>query len=434
MHKRLLSLLPVVVVVGLALSQGASAPGLSPYDRFMIAGKPVAQVGVPVFTEFKVDETRREDCEPSPRGDLCIEQSYGNLSAAEGPLRALESMRDELRAGSLTIDQCHFITHNIGFGAVIFYDRDFAQILNVVAPDCSEGYLHGTFVPFFSDLDPGSAPALASRAADLCSDENTASEYALSNCGHGSGHAIVLRSGYNLPLAIETCALAWPDRGRVYTNCLQGVFMENFIPSHGVRSPWVVPDDLVSPCTVFTDQIVADACFVQLGDRLALTPSLGIEGFASLCGSLAGDGAISNPANAVDRCFYGLGRHVAMRGGASSGSPTALELCAVAAKYGGEPICIAAYATSNVRLVRGIREPGDSDAARLCRTITAPPLRDACWWGVGKAMLDNSGAEYFVEGFDPIARCRDERVAGEIDLASCARGLSGLPYGRGTTI
>lgn len=415
MRRFLLSLIPLssVALFLLLLGRGTTSPVPYAEDRFILDGKPVATIGIPVSRPFVPDQTRLDECAEGRVGEACREQAFGNLSANSGPEAALAIMLEGLRSGSVSPDECHMVAHAIGSGAMVYFDGDFSRVISVISPYCSDGYLHGSFQPLFSDLPVDDQAAFVERILEVCREGITPSEVVMGDCAHGAGHAVMLRSGFNLPLAIKSCVGAWPS-GRPYVQCLQGVFMENFIPSYGIRSPWLKKDDLLYPCGSFANEDIDAACYVQAGDRLTLTPGLTIEGYAKICADLSG--------RSRGACLFGLGRTVAFREAARTGIDP-LELCEVAASYGGAEICVAGYAVTEVRQTRGLVEPASASASSACRRASAATIRHACWWGIGRALFDNGGAEIFDEGFDAEARCREEGIDNAEDVRSCASGL-----------
>ena len=428
MRRLLIALLPLPLLA-LALFAGGGVGDVDPTNRFSTEGKPVAVVGEPLGSPFALDPTKLSDCSAGPAGARCREQAFGNLAFNDGPEAAWATLRGGIAGGSIPADECHMLTHRIGAGTLLRFDDSIDRVVEYSAPDCSEGYLHGAFEPLFTDLDPRDGAALAGRVAELCgSGRAWTLAFVQINCMHGAAHATMLRSGYNLPLALDVCRRATITAGEpedLYISCLEGAFMENFIPSYAVRSPWLSDEDLRYPCPTFTETAVARACWVQLGDRLALLADLTLEGFAQVCAEA--------PAEWRVVCFQGFGRTVAFR---SLGAPSALPVanCTIARPFGGEAACYWQFANSTVVELRGSGQtPISAPIAAVCRLAPDDRTRQACWQGIGYGLYTDGGAEgaYRDENgvirptFDPAERCRREGIDPGAPLDWCAAGATG---------
>jgi hypothetical protein len=430
MRRLTLALLVVLPVASLAAASllGAGRVGdRDPAGRFSTSGKPAAVVGEPVGSLFVPDATLLGDCSAGPVGARCREQALGNLATAEGPAVAMARLRTGIADGTIPPDECHMATHKIGSGAMRYFEGDIASVVAASIPDCTEGYLHGALEPLFIDVGPADRSGISGRMADSCgSARSWKLAFVQQNCFHAAAHAAMLRSGYNLPLVIDACRDSTsgepPD---LFPSCLQGAFMENFIPSYAVRSPWLDDDDLVFPCPTFADRNVARACWIQLGDRLALLPGLSLETFAQLC--------TRAPGTMRQICIQGLGRTIAHR---SIGAPPRgpVDDCSIAAPVDGEAACLWQFALSSMNENRGVAtSPLSQRVGASCRLVAAGPSREACWQGLGYGLYQDGGAEgaardeqgRIIPPFDPSERCAREGIGPGEALEWCARGASG---------
>jgi hypothetical protein len=180
----------------------------------------------PVAGGFEPDETRLEDCN---RDYACLEQAFGNLAYREGPKPTIR-MFDRLMTTDEAVEgNCHRIVHMIGSASLARYHGNVAKAFAEGSASCWSGYYHGILSHAFTDVE---LENLGPASRGLCDDEEIrATDYLAYQCVHGLGHGLMIYTGYNLPLSLETCdelATEWDQ-----SSCSGGVFMENVTPSLG---------------------------------------------------------------------------------------------------------------------------------------------------------------------------------------------------------
>ena len=214
---------------------------------FVVGATGSASSGGSVAAAFKPDDTKVEDCDTEWR---CFEQAFANLAYEEGPGPALDRFDREIKTPGPIEADCHRIVHAIGAGALKHFDNDVGKAFAAGRASCTSGYYHGILERAFLGLEEDE---LAPTSRKLCSDaEIRKTEFIAYQCVHGLGHGLMIYTGYDLPLSIETCHQLngeWDQK-----SCTGGVFMENIQSSYGVRSRWLRNKDLIYPCNFVADR------------------------------------------------------------------------------------------------------------------------------------------------------------------------------------
>ena len=385
-------------------------------------GAGVARPGTPVSRPFVPDQTTIEEC-----GRLlsCLEQALGNVAAANGPKVAWETLDRLIEAGTMDAVRCHLSAHRIGAGAMLWAEDDVAGAFSFYRSDCVDGYTHGAISGLLNNIASSDGPAMAQRIADACLNTyRWPNEMQESNCAHGGGHAIMLQSGYDLPLSLATCHLAFPADSIAESsalNCVNGAFMENFHPSYDVKGEWLDYGDPFAPCrTLVLDESDELSCWIHTTyalNRISLVgKTYDVAGFARACDSLD-----PLPRN---RCYLGLGREIAVKRDVS----LVVNACGLGRSGGAELACIfqAAYQmTANLSGL--IADPG-IDTRSLCVRLTNTETAEACWRSFGHFMLYDTAPN--ISGTIE-ERCLAYGVPAGLPLDFCLRSASGEQYAQG---
>lgn len=121
---------------------------------------------------------------------------------------------------------CHFIAHRIGQGAYDVDPGNWRNILGSINSECGYGGLHGVLEGYI-----GAGGTVDKSTVPTFCDKDPA-------CLHGLGHIILINKDNDIKLAKDLCrALSgdWHEQ-----QCLNGVYMERFIPyslvDHGIVS------------------------------------------------------------------------------------------------------------------------------------------------------------------------------------------------------
>ena len=342
----------------------------------------------PVAGAFKPDGTGLDDCD----GDFaCLEQAFGNLAYRDGPKPTIERF-DRLMATDDAVEgNCHRIVHMIGSAALARYHGNVAKAFSEGSASCWSGYYHGILSHAFSNVE---LDELGPTARGLCEDgEIRKTDYLAYQCVHGLGHGLMIYTGFNLPLALETCdelATQWDQ-----SSCSGGVFMENVTPSLGAATQWLKDDDPVYPCNSVAKRHKY-YCYLMVTSRILEVNGYDWKETAAACKSVEPDW--------VAICFQSYGRDAS--GSTRQDADEIVRLCDLAGRW--ETDCIYGAArdiTSN--------DAGAERARHLCeRADTA--LKDVCYDGIGTILRGLSASEEDVRAACAAATTRY--------LAACLRG------------
>jgi mono/diheme cytochrome c family protein len=316
-----------------------------------------AKSPVSVAARFTPDETKIADC---GAGDSpCFEQAFGNLAYEKGPKRALAVFTRMIDTDP-TVHVCHRIAHAIGAGALAHYHGKVGPAFADGSAVCWSGYYHGILERAFEGVSEQDLPAVARR---LCASHvvrrNTFTAY---QCVHGLGHGLMIYTGYDLPLALQTCdalATAWDQ-----TSCTGGVFMENLQTSYGTTSEWLRDDDPLYPCPTVAERDKL-YCYLMVTSRILDVVGGDWQKTVDWCRKAE--------TNWVATCFQSLGRDAS---GRSLQDPSKiLGICALAGGMARECIYGAARDITSM----------DAGARRSTGFCAKAPARNRtyCFNGVG---------------------------------------------------
>lgn len=385
--------------------------------------KSAVEPGTPVSRPFVVDETTVESCgENIP----CLEQALGNLAALAGPEVAWSELERLTASGQFRPTACHLATHRIGAGTMLWSGGSIEVVLANYRPNCADGYIHGAMDDLLSDLDARDAAGMAARVDEACGDPGDwPNIFEQSNCAHGAGHAMMLHSGYDLPLALDACRDALEreelgDEHPVYLGCVNGAFMENYNPSYDVAGRWLDYDDPYATCDeIELGELEELSCWIHATYALRTTYLVergdDVAGFAAACDRL-------EQPMALNRCYLGLGRELGMFG---SDPAFVAKSCALGRPLDGERACIFQSAYQQIFLLRGTTDDPARGVRELCGLLAGRPVAADCWRGIGHAAYTDPSHE---DPGSPLERCRALRVPEGIPLELCVRQASGEPY------
>jgi hypothetical protein len=342
----------------------------------------------PVAGNFEPDETRLEDC----AGDFaCLEQAFGNLAYREGPKPAITLFDRLMKSDDAVEGNCHRIVHSIGSAALARYEGNVAKAFAEGSASCWSGYYHGILERAFVDAE---LDELGPTARRLCDDEGIRkTDYLAYQCVHGLGHGLMIYTGYDLPLSLETCddlATGWDQ-----SSCTGGVFMENISSSYGFTSQWLKEDDPIYPCNDVAKRHKY-YCYLMVTSRILSVNGYDWRDTAETCERVEKDW--------VAICFQSYGRDAS--GSTRQDSAQIVRLCRFAGRW--ETDCIYGAArdiTSN--------DAGASRARLLCERADTP-LRDVCYDGIGTILRGLSASDDEVRSACAAATTRY--------LSSCLRG------------
>lgn len=315
----------------------------------------------PVAGNFRADDTVVDDCAEEEYS--CRQQAFGNIAYRQGAKAALNLFDEQIASNELVRADCHRIGHVIGSAAFARYEGNVAKTFALGSSTCASGYYHGILERAFVGVNTKSK--LVDVARSLCDGSGVRRRGFLDyQCRHGLGHGLMIQTGYDLPVALSTCAkleTRWDD-----VVCTGGAFMENVTTRFGFRSSWLSEDDPLDPCgrIPFRNQ---RSCYLRAAVRVLTFHDNDFEKTAATCAGLE--------ARWAEPCFRGFGRDAV--GAARYAPAKILELCSLAGEWQGDCLLGAARTVGD-----GFGVPGAKRAARLC--ARAPNAdSDACYSGVG---------------------------------------------------
>ena len=366
----------------------------------VIAGDEPPQVAVaqgasggafhPVAGSFVADDTELDGCGADYP---CLQQAFGNIAYRKGVKEALRLFEAQIEANAHVLADCHRISHVIGSAAFARYDGDVAQTFAVGSSTCASGYYHGILERAFVGVN--TRAKLVKVARSLCAGSGIRRRGFLDyQCQHGLGHGLMIQTGYDLPIALETCdqlATRWDS-----VVCTGGVFMENVTTRFGFRSRWLEDDDSLYPCrSVPTPH--RRSCYLRAPVRILALNDSDFAKTAATCASLGEEYATA--------CFRGYGREAVSV--ARYETAKIVRHCRAARAHRGDCLYGAARTVGD-----GSGLPGARRAARLCHG-SPREFRDGCFEGVGIVV----GLLYPT---DAARRAACARIAGA-HAESCAR-------------
>lgn len=157
--------------------------------------------------------------------------------------------------------------------------------------DCQSGWYHGVIEGF---LIENGRENIEPKIDTLCS--KTQNGFYAHQCHHGAGHGLMGWYDYELPIALEKCALMRLASSQ--SSCATGVYMENlmarFVPtnkevfstSNVHKTKYIKDDDISYPCNV-VNKFIQECYYFQSSVVLAISNN-SFEAAARMC-QLAAD-------------------------------------------------------------------------------------------------------------------------------------------------
>ena len=359
-------------VAGLVLAAFlAACAGEGPQAEPAITTTPAktesGEVPHPVAGGFEPDGTRLADCEG---GWPCLEQAFGNLAYRDGPKPTIRLFDQLMTTDDAVEGNCHRIVHMIGSAALARYHGNVAKAFSEGSASCWSGYYHGILSHAFSNVE---LDELGPTARGLCDDgEIRKTDYLAYQCVHGLGHGLMIYTGFNLPLALETCdelSTRWDQ-----SSCSGGVFMENVTPSLGATTQWLKDDDPVYPCNSVAKRHKY-YCYLMVTSRILAVNEYDWKETAAACKNVERDW--------VAICFQSYGRDAS--GSTRQDANEIVRLCDLAGRWVTDCIYGAARdITSN--------DAGAKRASLLCERAAAA-VKGTCYDGIGTILRGLSASD-----------------------------------------
>jgi mono/diheme cytochrome c family protein len=347
---------------------------------------------ISVAAAFKPNRQTVAGCH---RDSTCYQQAFANLAYYQGPKLALARFTHAMRTNSFVEQNCHRIAHAIGAGSLTRFHGDVGKAFALGSAVCWSGYYHGILERAFQGIPDSKLATVARR---LCARvEARESTFIAYQCVHGLGHGLMIYTGYDLPLALNTCdglRTPWDQ-----VSCTGGVFMENQSSSYGFRSPWLRAKQPLYPCTAVARRHKL-YCYLMVTSQVLPDVGYSWTKTAAVCRR--------SERGWVATCFQSFGRDAS---GQTRGKIAEIDrICRVAGDMERECLLGAAKDLTS-------QDANGRRAARLC-AASDPAARSYCFYGIGSILGTFTS--------DPAQRradCRAVRAP-----ASCVEGASGLPF------
>ena len=312
-----------------------------------------------VTARFEPDDTRLSECR-GQEDQTCYEQALANRVYEDGPLPALTLLARQMERDPAVATGCHRIAHAMGGAALVRFDDDVGKAFAEGDAVCSSGYYHGILEHAFAGV---SDEELGQKARDLCTGGVLRTDPFLAfQCTHGLGHGLMIHTGYDLPLALDTCdQLGDPVS---MDACQSGTFMENFTTFYEVSSEWLRDDDPIYPCNDVAEARKY-ACYILVTARILPEVNWSWRRAAKVCRQSERDW--------VYVCYRSFGRDAISTN--AYDQRVARRLCRLAEDMENE--CVLSVALHIANEERGVR-----GATRFCRGTPAG-MRGDCFAGLG---------------------------------------------------
>jgi len=168
------------------------------------------------------------------------------------PRMALIKLSQDLKSVKVVQENCHSLTHEIGYLAIKKY-KDFGKSVSYNYDICGGGYLHGITEHYLEDT-----PDAKNKVYEICTDP------ADGGCFHAIGHGFMLLNDYDVDKSVTDCkTLKTPKQ---ITRCGEGIFMENFDSNNTPddQKPFLKAADPFYPCLKY-DAPFQDTCYYYSG-------------------------------------------------------------------------------------------------------------------------------------------------------------------------
>ncbi|MDQ2984552.1 MAG: c-type cytochrome [Actinomycetota bacterium] len=340
--------------------------------------------------KFTPDKTKIADCSDAP----CYQQAFGNIAFRQGPEKALALLDKDSRKMHTVTVECHPISHAIGHAGLARYHGNAAQALGHGGMTCASGYYHGVIEIAFAGVPRSKVSGKARR---MCSGSDIrAKEFIAYQCVHGLGHGLMVYSRDDLPYSLRVCERL--ETGWDQTSCDGGVFMQNVVPTMGLRSKWLKANDLIYPCNWVARRHKL-YCYLLATSRILPAVKFNWTKAAAWCRK-------SEP-GWVATCFQSYGRDAS--GSTQLNARKTNAICLRAGSMAGECFYGAARDFANT-------DANGRRASLLCR-IAPERYRVQCFEGVGSILGS-------LNTYGPQRRAACKAVTPKRYLRACLRGAA----------
>jgi len=145
---------------------------------------------------------------------------------------------------------CHDEAHDLG---KLIYEMlgDIGYALRTCEDACYSACMHGVLMEAFKEVgstkdDHVDLETIAAKIPTLCDSEDFSAMYKPGDCAHGTGHAFMYLSSYNIGDALDICGHFETDAMQYY--CTTGAYME-YVTTHDRRDS--TSKSLFYPCDVY---------------------------------------------------------------------------------------------------------------------------------------------------------------------------------------
>jgi hypothetical protein len=190
-----------------------------------------------------------------------------------------------------TYPQCHSQAHELG-QSIFARFKEIGAAFGQCKTRCTTGCMHGVLVEAFQK---DTFENITVQLADFCKDDMT-SMYKPGNCAHGSGHALMIVTDYDIAEAITGCLTFLEPAMQYY--CSTGAFMEYLLEGEHRTGETVESKSIHFPCDTYT-QFPA-ACYRYHTSKILDTFDGDMDKVVQECLAL--------PRQQRLGCFHGLGR------------------------------------------------------------------------------------------------------------------------------
>ena len=220
---------------------------------------------------------------------LCYSNFFNFLVKQEDDnSNALELALSLSKIGSL--DDCHFVSHEIGHAAFEETPDVTSNIQNVDSSYCRGGYYHGVIAAYFHQLKEDNKPV--SDFTTVCNELNGTVDYI--SCLHGLGHGIVHYYPSNIKKSVQSC-----NEMSFYpaTQCLTGAFMQYSDTRLTVSKD--IRNDINDICPKNLQEHDYILCMMQIGTSITFHTDHDMKKGEELCKML-------DDQNDAEYCMVGL--------------------------------------------------------------------------------------------------------------------------------
>lgn len=206
---------------------------------------------------------------------VCYSEFFGSVvENEENNSDALELSIALSKLG--TIDDCHFVSHEIGHTA---FEKRPDVIANLVDADgtlCRGGYFHGVLASYFHSIEEN-GELFPSSYKTVCDGLIGSSNY--QDCLHGLGHGLVHYYDGDLNSSLNSCHDMSFYQNRL---CMKGVMMQytdNILTREGITE-----DTISSLCSESElDELDYQECSMSIGTTVAFHTNHDLEEGKKLC-------------------------------------------------------------------------------------------------------------------------------------------------------